>query len=207
MSRTFSGQSLSYGGPEVHLFSTDHKYFHQTTTFFYNIVSFSTNPNNFYQTTTFFYNIETFFYKLQLFSTLLQLFSTVLKLFSTIHNFFYKPQLLLYNIESFLYIIRTFSTNCNLFPKEQQLFLHFWKSFFHKSQLFSGIWQLFSTAGMSVPLVWIKEKKCYFISLPHMSRDWQMQTGEGNDAKQLCKMPYRTLKIVLQLHHITTKSR
>ena len=58
-----------YGDPEVQLFSTNHNYFLETTTFFYKSQLFSTHHNFFLQIATIFYNIATFFCNSQLFST------------------------------------------------------------------------------------------------------------------------------------------
>ena len=81
---------LAYGGPEVQLFSTNHNYFLQTTTFFYKSQLFSTNHNFFLQIVTIFYILATFFYKSQLFSTILQLFSIIHNFFLQITTFFCK---------------------------------------------------------------------------------------------------------------------
>ena len=67
--------------------------FLQITTFFYKSQLFSTNHNFFLQSTTFFPNIATFFYKPQLFSPILRLFSKNHNFFPQTTTFFYKVQL------------------------------------------------------------------------------------------------------------------
>ena len=68
----------------------------RSATFFYISKLFSTNYRYFLQTTAFFYNMATSFYKSQLFSAILQLFSTN-------RNYFLHSCNFLYNIETFFY--------------------------------------------------------------------------------------------------------
>ena len=94
-----------YRGPEVQLFSTNHNFFLQSTTFFYKSQLFSTNHSFFLQTTT-------FFYKSQLFSTFFQLLSIILQLFSTNRNFFLQ-------FTTFFYKSQLFSAKSQLFSTEE----------------------------------------------------------------------------------------
>ena len=146
----------------MQLFSTNHNYFLQTTTFFYKSQLFSTNHN-------FFLQIATIFYKPQLFSANSNYFLHSCNFFLQIATIFYKPQLFSTNRNYFLHSCNFFLQYCNFFLQTA--------TFFYKSQLFSTILQLFSIIdnfflpittffckiffpqkGISESLVWIKEK-------------------------------------------------
>ena len=139
--------------------------------FFYKSQLFSSNHKFFPQNCNFFPQIATIFYILPTFCTILKLFSTILQIFLQFTTFFYKSLLLSANGNFFYVILNFFIHYYNFSNKLQPAFARFstlLETFFHKSQTFSAILQLFPTEEMSKTLVWIKEKSVIsFISLPH----------------------------------------
>ena len=130
----FCRRPLSYGGPEVQLFSANHNYLLQITTTFYKpklfqycnfflqsttflsmLRLFSTNHDFIHQATTFFYLSQLFFPNIAAFFYNSQLFSITFQFFSTNHNFFLQTTTFFRNIATFLSKSHLFSTNHNLF--------------------------------------------------------------------------------------------
>ena len=107
--------SNRYGGPEMQLFSANHNYFLQTTTFFYKSQLFSTNHNFFLQIATIFYILASFFYKSQLFSTNYNFFLQIAIIFYILETLFYNPATFFLQTATFFYKLQLFSTTLQLF--------------------------------------------------------------------------------------------